>query len=58
MPETSCQFKTKFMKIDITVILEYPTYLIKCDFTRSILAKKGTYAHSKFNLVSFETYFS
>jgi hypothetical protein len=27
MSETSCHFKTKFMKIDITVILEYPTYL-------------------------------
>jgi hypothetical protein len=28
MSETSCRFKTKFMKIDITVILEYPTYLV------------------------------
>jgi hypothetical protein len=27
MSETSCYFKIKFMKIDITVILEYPTYL-------------------------------
>ena len=27
MSETSFHFKTKFMKIDITVILEYPTYL-------------------------------
>jgi hypothetical protein len=28
MSETSCHFKTKLMKIDITVILEYPTYLV------------------------------
>jgi hypothetical protein len=27
MSETSCHFKTNFIKIDITVILEYPTYL-------------------------------
>ena len=27
MSETSCHFKTK-LKIDITVILEYPTYLV------------------------------
>jgi hypothetical protein len=27
MSETSCHFKTKLMKIDIAVILEYPTYL-------------------------------
>jgi hypothetical protein len=34
------------------------SYLFKCDFTQSILAKKGKYTQSKFNLVSFETYFS
>ena len=57
MSETSCHFKTKFMKID--VISDFGiSYLFKCDFTRSVLTKKGTYAHSKFNLVSFETYFS
>jgi hypothetical protein len=28
MSETSCHFKTKLMKIDTTVILEYPTYLV------------------------------
>ena len=27
MSEASCHFKTKIMKVDITVILEYPTYL-------------------------------
>jgi hypothetical protein len=51
MSETSCHFKTKFMKLDNSDF--GMSYLFKCDFTQSILAKKGTYAHSK-----FETYFS
>ena len=33
------------MEKDATMILVYPT-LFKCDFTPTILAKNGTYAHS------------
>jgi hypothetical protein len=57
MSELSCHFKTKFMKIDITMILEYPTFL-NVILLEVILPKRAKYAHSKFNLVLFETYFS